>query len=245
MNTTRTIWAAIQRKLKLRPDGVPGALTASAVAVALGVAREDGLPGAGERFLWRVVQATLGLYDDGIPGPLTAAAVARKLGIELPAAVVNGAQWPEDRESALRAFYGAPGTSMERIIPPYQLYYAGDPVSEISVHEKISGAVLAALSEVLEIYGERGVRELKLDQYDGCFNNRPKRGGRSLSVHAFSAALDFCASENALHEDHTTALFAHPRYEPWWLAWERVGAVSLGRERDFDWMHVQFARLPG
>ena len=32
-------------------------------------------------------------------------------------------------------------------------------------------------------------------------------------------------------------------YDKWWEFWEEEGAVSLGRARDFDWMHVQFARL--
>ena len=31
--------------------------------------------------------------------------------------------------------------------------------------------------------------------------------------------------------------------ERWWALWEEEGFVSLGRAGDFDWMHVQAARL--
>jgi hypothetical protein len=236
------LWAAIQRKLDQRPDGIPGVLTAAAVMSVIGGAPYE-VAGAGERFIWRLVQTALGIQADGLPGERTAAAVAAFLKLEVPARVVNAAQWPKDRESELRAFYGSPGVGLVQIVPPYQLYYAGKPVTKITVHSKIATATVAALSEVLEIYGARGVAELELDQWDGCFNNRPKRGGRSLSVHAFAAAHDFCAGKNRMRQDHTTALFAHAKYDPWWEAWERQGATSLGRERDFDWMHVQFANL--
>jgi len=34
-----------------------------------------------------------------------------------------------------------------------------------------------------------------------------------------------------------------PECETWWQIWESHGAISLGRQRDYDWMHLQFARL--
>lgn len=32
-------------------------------------------------------------------------------------------------------------------------------------------------------------------------------------------------------------------YDAFWEFVEDEGGVSLGRERDYDWMHFQFARL--
>jgi hypothetical protein len=36
---------------------------------------------------------------------------------------------------------------------------------------------------------------------------------------------------------------AQPEYAPFLDLWEAEGFVSLGRARNFDWMHVQAARL--
>lgn len=48
---------------------------------------------------------------------------------------------------------------------------------------------------------------------------------------------------NKLLWDRNRAGFAHPDYDAWWRCWEAEGWVSLGRARDFDWMHVQAARV--
>jgi len=51
------------------------------------------------------------------------------------------------------------------------------------------------------------------------------------------------SNRNQLKWDHTRASFARPEYEKWFHLWEEEGALSLGRARDYDWMHVQFAKL--
>lgn len=201
--------------------------------------------------LWRDIQRHLAdqlgidLRPDGDPGGATARAVAQALGMirTVPAAEIAVSQWPRDRRAEMDAFYGAPGNHLTQIVPPYPLKYDGKVVPKITVHEKIAPAVLRVLQQVLDYYGMTKIKALKLDVYDGCFNNRPKRGGSTLSTHAYASAIDFCAEDNSLKQDHTTARFAKPEYEAWWRAWEAEGAVSLGRARDFDWMHVQFARL--
>ena len=169
--------------------------------------------------------------------------MAKALGITF---VEIAGAWPRDTEQEMVAFYGNPGDGHVQIVPPYQLFYDGKPVEKITVHGKISAPVLRVLNKTLAHYGPEGIDRLKLNQltvYDGCFNDRPKRGGTSRSVHAYAAALDWCAEFNQLRQDHTTALFAKPEYVPWWTFWESEGATSLGRARDFDWMHVQFAEL--
>ena len=37
--------------------------------------------------------------------------------------------------------------------------------------------------------------------------------------------------------------FWGPEYDAWWRCWESEGWVSLGRLRNFDWMHIQAAKL--
>lgn len=206
-----------------------------------------------DRRLWQDIQRHLAakldidLRPDGDPGAKTGAAVARALGLDpvpsQPAAQTLAEAWPRDRRDEMDAFYGTPGSNLVPIAPPYPLRYEGRVVPTITVNRRIAPAVTRALQAVLDHYGLAKIKSLKLDVYDGCFNNRPKRGGSTLSVHAWAAALDFCAEDNALRQDHRTARFARPEYEAWWRAWEAQGAVSLGRARDYDWMHVQFARL--
>lgn len=200
-----------------------------------------------EAKLWQAIQRSVGVRPDGDPGPATAAAVAAKLGcvppVESVAESVRSA-WPRDVRAEMDAFYGPPGHGHTMVEVPYPLWIGNKPLTKINVHEKIAPSVQRVLSKVLDHYGLAEIKRLRLDQYDGCFNNRPKRGGASLSTHAYAAALDFGAAWNELRWDHTKALYAGPEYEYWWRAWEAEGAVSLGRARDFDWMHVQFARLP-
>jgi hypothetical protein len=62
-------------------------------------------------------------------------------------------------------------------------------------------------------------------------------------MHSWGIAFDFDPDHNQLKWDHTRASFARPEYKKWLDLWEEEGAVSLGRARDYDWMHIQFARL--
>ena len=55
----------------------------------------------------------------------------------------------------------------------------------------------------------------------------------------------FFDAKNRLNWHQDKALFAQPEYDKWWEIWEDEGWVSLGRVRDFDWMHVQAVRLKG
>lgn len=195
--------------------------------------------------LLQAVQRKIGARPDGIFGDETLAAIARHLDVDAaPDPTTASTRWPRDTRDEMEAFYGPHGDEAQlvSITPPYPLYYAGHVAAKIRVHRKIASTVLEVLELVQQTYGAE-THALQLDVFDGCFNDRPKRGGTSWSTHAYGAAIDWCAARNTLHQDHTTALFARPEYVRWWEIWESVGAVSLGRARDFDWMHVQFARL--
>jgi len=86
---------------------------------------------------------------------------------------------------------------------------------------------------------EEGIKELGLDQFGGCFADRDIRGGDRKSTHAWAIAFDFDPSHNTLHMKAPIARFSKPEYEAWWQAWEAEGWYSLGRHKDYDWMHVQ------
>lgn len=189
----------------------------------------------------KLIQKKVGAVPDGIIGPQTVAAIMDALGIRENKPLA----WPTQKEvRSGKSIFGAPGSNnLVRITPPYQLWYDGGRVSTIAVHKAVAEYVQAALREVLEYYGLERIRALGLDQYGGCYNYRKTTGGSSLSMHAWGIALDFCPEKNAYSMKAPEASLSAPECAVWWDIWERQGAISLGRECDKDWMHVQFARL--
>ena len=92
-------------------------------------------------------------------------------------------------------------------------------------------------------YGMEKIREMGLDLYGGCFNNRSIIGGKATSMHAWGIAVDIDPDRNGLNIPAPKAVLSGPEYAAFWQFVEAEGAVSLGRSRDYDWMHFQFATL--
>lgn len=188
----------------------------------------------------RLIQQKLGITADGVMGPQTLRAIVKALGISEPPV------WPTQAEvRSGTSRFGAPGNEghLTNITPPYPLLYEGKPVRSIRVHEAIALHVQQALREVLEHYGQEEIHRLGLDLYGGSYNYRSTSTGKALSMHAWGIALDFAPATNAYSTRKPRATLSHPDCEAWWRIWESHGAVSLGRECDMDWMHLQFARL--
>lgn len=193
----------------------------------------------------KLIQKKIGVAADGVIGPQTVAALMAALGVREYAAAAEVPAWPTQKQvRSGKSIFGAPGSSrLVRIVPPYPLYFEAAKVGSISVHEVIARHVEQALQEVLDVYGIQRIKALGLDQYGGCYNYRQTTGGGSLSMHAWGIALDFMPESNEYSKGAPAAVLSGPEYAAWWDIWERHGAVSLGRECDKDWMHVQFARL--
>lgn len=62
-------------------------------------------------------------------------------------------------------------------------------------------------------------------------------------THAWGLAIDWDPAHNKLKWGRDRARLARPEYDTWWRLWEEEGWVSLGRTRNFDWMHVQAVKL--
>ena len=163
----------------------------------------------------------------------------------------NPHDWPLDTpdQGNLKAFYGEPGNpdcTRGKVICPWPLKLAWDKsktVSRISCHIKVEASLNSVLQAVAAKYSGAEIEELGLDLFGGCFNKRKKRGGSTWSTHSWGMALDFDPARNRLKWGRDRASFARPEYIPWWECWETEGWVSLGRERNFDWMHVQAAKI--
>lgn len=159
---------------------------------------------------------------------------------------VNPNLWPVQYTAEFDAFYGPKGSNLVKMQLPYPMRLAWDTstvVNSFSCHAKVHDSMQHVLQQVLAHYGIDRIRELKLDLWGGCYNERPIRGGTKWSMHSWGIAVDFDPAHNKLEWGRDKATFARPEYEAWWQLWEAEGWISLGRERNFDWMHVQAAKL--
>jgi hypothetical protein len=154
--------------------------------------------------------------------------------------------WPVDDQVALASFYGQPGSGLVMLDLPFTLRLSWEPsqtVRRTQCHARVRDSLRAVLDGVLAHYGHDGIQTLRLDHYGGGFNHRNRRGGTTLSTHAWGIAFDFDPDRNQLRWGRDRAAFAGSEYDAWWQCWEAEGWLSLGRHRNFDWMHVQAARL--
>jgi len=155
--------------------------------------------------------------------------------------------WPKAYTTAFDNLYGPVGESnLVRITFPYPMKLAWAPYSKVTstkCHKKVADSAVRVLSSVLAHYGQDKISELRLDVFGGCYNKRPIRGGSKWSMHSWGVAFDFDPARNQLKWGREKASFAKPEYNFWWQAWEAEGWTSLGRERNFDWMHVQAAGI--
>lgn len=159
---------------------------------------------------------------------------------------VNPNNWPIQYTPGFDTFYGAKGTNLVKIRLPYPHRLAWDvqtTINSFSCHKKVHDSMLRVLVNVLNYYGPVKIRELRLDMWGGCYNERAIRGGTKWSMHSWGIAVDYDPSHNKLDWGRDRASFAQPVYNKWWQCWEDEGWVSLGRDKNFDWMHVQAAKL--
>ena len=119
---------------------------------------------------------------------------------------------------------------------------ASQRIETFACHRDVADQLTSIFAEAARRYGEKEFRRLRLDRFGGCFNHRQMRGGSRLSTHSWGVAVDLDPERNQLKWGRDRAAFAAPAYEPFWAIVEDHGAVSLGRVRNFDWMHFQFVK---
>lgn len=175
------------------------------------------------------------------------AQVSARAKIEAPGKPSGGQQWPLQRD--VPSFYGpvgGPATEAGRchLVAPMRVGWNLDQkIDSFVCHEKVASHLTNIFAETLKHYGEAEWRRLRLDIWSGCRAVRAMRGGTAYSMHSWGIAVDIDAQRNDLHWNGKKASLAKPEYVPFWNIVESTGAVALGRARDFDWMHFQFARI--
>jgi hypothetical protein len=135
----------------------------------------------------------------------------------------------------------AEGSYLVMIDLPYTMYYDRQPVKRMRCHKKVAQAFTNVFNELLASYGERKINELGINDFGGCFNYRLMRGSKTkLSTHSWGTAIDLDPNRNTLKETHKTARFARADYKAMIDIFEKHGFASLGRLKDYDWMHFQY-----
>lgn len=142
------------------------------------------------------------------------------------------------------AKYGQPGhpENLVMINLPYPMKIAWDlthSVTRMQIHKDCAESVKAIFTDILAHYGLVEIQRLKIDYFGGSYNFRKMRNGTEWSVHSWGCAIDLDPQENALEEHADKALFAKPEYKAMIDIFYKHGWFSLGREKNYDWMHFQ------
>jgi len=127
---------------------------------------------------------------------------------------------------------------------PYPMYLNWDTktvINSFKCHKLVHDRLKAVFTDILAHYGLEEIKRLQLDDYGGCFNYRNMRGKTSLSRHSWGIAVDLDPDRNLLHETAKTARFARPEYKKFIDIWYKHGFFSLGREKNYDYMHFETA----
>ncbi|MBN9673508.1 glycosyl hydrolase 108 family protein [Roseibium aggregatum] len=153
--------------------------------------------------------------------------------------------WP--RQKDVPSFFGAVcKPPLKRLHLPFEMKIAWDlneTIDGFMVHEKVHDSAARVFDRVFKEYGDDGIEDLGINLFGGCYNCRLMKGGSKYSMHSWAIAIDFDPERNRLKWNRMHARLAKPDAVKFWEFWEAEGWLSLGRARDFDWMHVQAARL--
>lgn len=142
------------------------------------------------------------------------------------------------------AKYGKPGTesNLVNIKLPYPMRIAWDTkttVKTMRCHKLVADKFTAVFNDLLLHYGLPKLQELGIDLFGGCYNFRQMCGGSDWSRHSWGIAIDLDPSRNQLKWGKDRAVFAKPEYKAMIDIFYKHGFISLGRERNYDWMHFE------
>lgn len=232
--TPSLLWKHVQNLLNATADGIPGNLTLNAAITALNISPVN-IPS------WKDVQRKLNISHDGIPGVQTGRALL--LALRQQSVTPNATDWP--KESEVEKYFGKPGEGLQLLDLPYPMKLSWDHktiVRQLTCHSLVALPLKNIFCKILDHYGLSRISSLRLDLFGGCYNNRDKVGGATKSMHAYGIAVDLDPDHNQLKWDRKKAAFAGANYDAFWNIVESEKAVSLGRKKNYDWMHFQFAQ---
>lgn len=195
----------------------------------------DGIAGKQTRGAFgKLSEAALAEYRATLKNPKPAAASAD---ISKVKHLLQANNWPAPNDSAMTAFYGAPGDNHTRIVPPYDMFYEGTKIRSILCNQKVADSLSRILAAIWEYCDkdQAKVTSFGLHNFDGCFNNRMSASGNSRSRHAWAAAIDLDADRNAWKVPRPPARMPQFAVEIFKAESWKSGGEMWGH----DWMHFQ------
>lgn len=153
--------------------------------------------------------------------------------------------WP--LQSDAMAYYGDPrdpnwyAKNIGHIICPWPLFMGDAKIPSVAIHVKCASSLMAVFHKVASTLQLTDIARRRYTSYDGSYNFRPKRGGTTLSMHAYGAAIDFDAGDNPFHG--AKHLFTDD--DPLVKAFKSEGWIWGGdwSPGSIDAMHFQAARV--
>lgn len=235
-------------------DGILGAASMRAIATLL-YQRRSKLPNDYE--LWsnarkgvaavQLILVELSLYAGSIDG---LAGYETQYAIEQFNSVKSGTK-PEiwrasdnstDRETIFGPA-GGPRCTAGTARSPFPLKLSWDlsnTITSFRCHELVADKFSRIYENIADTYTKQQIADIGLDIWGGCYNYRNMRGGSTLSTHAYGIAVDTDPVRNQLRWGRDRARLAKSDAEAFWRIVEAEGAVSLGRTKNYDFMHYNF-----
>jgi len=174
-----------------------------------------------------------------------------------PSSILALPMWPRDTVEDLTKYYGKhelgyDGLPTERwensflttIATAYPMFYVGsvEPVRihKICCNKQVAKSLNAILGDILKHYGSvEAVHQARMDLFGGCYCYRRRRGGHSLSTHAWGAAIDLDPERNQLGKKYDKTKGMMP--EAVIKIFEKYGWTWGGLWKLPDAMHFQAA----
>jgi hypothetical protein len=154
-------------------------------------------------------------------------------------------------ERDVRSFFGPNGVPngkeppLERVPSPWAMKISWNQSlkrTSFRVHTKAAASLKRVLDKIHAAYSDAQKSEIGIDIFGGDYVARRIRNGSRWSMHSWGIAFDFDPDRNGMDMGHSNSRLAQRDAVPFWEAWESEGWYSLGRQRGFDYMHVQAAR---
>lgn len=178
------------------------------------------------------IQKQVGAAPDGFWGPISVTLCQRYVRSRME---FSKNVWPKSDQISLEQFYGKPGDESRHAkidVSGLGVAYEGVLKKTITCHVKVADSLKRVVEKLSKFEDGRFV----LSRYDGCYNNRPMRGGTTPSLHARAAAVDFNADQNG-NQTHWPTAAVMP-FEVI-LAFADEGWLSAGVFWSRDAMHFQ------
>lgn len=186
----------------------------------------------------KTIQERIGTTPDGFWGPASVAACQKHLRKLMP----SPNPWPASDQKSLTAFYGDAGDETRLVsltVEDLRMKYEGRLVKTIRCHHRVAASLRKALEGVRAWQDATPGAPDILGSYDGCYNNRPMRGGSLPSLHARGAAVDFWSAKNG-NKTHWPVAALMPLEVMEIFA--REGWLAAGAFWSRDAMHFQATR---